>query len=73
VIVPRVGATHMHVVVARHKVTGQTYHSAPMSVLGIDHAQDERKCIKMAVDQLRRDRIVNIDVLDDYQFDMVAC
>jgi hypothetical protein len=61
----------MHVI-ATHKATGNTYRSGPMNVFGINYAPDERKCIRLAIDQMRRDGIVDIDQPDDYQFDIVS-
>jgi hypothetical protein len=62
----------MHVVVAIHKATGRTYRTQPMVVAGTNYAPDESKCVMMAIDQLRRDKVVSIDQPDDYQFEIVS-
>jgi hypothetical protein len=63
----------MYVVVAKHKATGETHESPPISLGGINYEPNEREYIRRAIDMMRRDRTVDIKNPDDYQFEIVAC
>ena len=54
----------------RHKATGRTFVSSPIAIGGVNYSPDMQEVVQLAVKQLRRDGVVDISNMDEFEFEV---